>query len=75
MEKQEGRLNKSKPGIIIGTPGRIWALLNEFVNKNFFDSLPHLRNLVLDEADRLIEIGHYKELTNILNFIYSHRNS
>lgn len=51
MEKQEGRLNKSKPGIIIGTPGRIWALLNEFVNQNFFDSLPHLRNLVLDEAD------------------------
>jgi len=32
MEKQEGRLAKHKPGITVGTPGRIWALLNEFVN-------------------------------------------
>lgn len=75
MEKQEGRLAKHKPGIIVGTPGWIWALLNEFVNQSFFECIPQIWNLVLDEADRLIEIGHYKELTKILNFIYSHWNS
>jgi len=31
MEKQERELN-DKPAIIIGTPGRLWAFLNEFVN-------------------------------------------
>ena len=71
MEKQEGRLTKHSPGIIVGTPGWIWALLNEFVNQKMYDCIPKIRNLVLDEADWLIEIGHYKELTYILDFIYS----
>jgi len=35
--------------------------------------LPLIDVLVLDEADRMIEDGHFKELKYILDFIYTKR--
>ncbi|XP_064388325.1 ATP-dependent RNA helicase DDX24-like [Halichondria panicea] len=63
-EKQE-RLLKQRPQIVVATPGRLWKLMS--------DGDPHLCNhddlrfLVLDEADRMVEYGHYRELGNILD--------
>jgi ATP-dependent RNA helicase DDX24/MAK5 len=71
LPKQEREL-AGHPAIVIGTPGRLWDLLNQNTNTDLFNALPKLKLLVLDEADRMVEIGHFKEMTNILNFIYSH---
>lgn len=64
--KQERVLN-SNPHIVIGTPGRIWELIqngNEHLQK-----LMSLKYLVIDETDRMIEKGHFAELEQILSTI------
>lgn len=64
VQKQQRLLNLH-PNIVVATPGRLWELMSEreplFMNMN--DSL---RFLVLDEADRMIERGHFKDLDSIL---------
>jgi ATP-dependent RNA helicase DDX24/MAK5 len=72
IQKQE-RLLSYNPTIIIATPGRIWELLNERLNTYLNNELPLIDVLVLDEADRMIEDGHFKELKLLLNFIYTKR--
>lgn len=62
-----------KPAIIVATPGRLWELINERNNKYLKETLPLMDVLVLDEADRMIEDGHFKELEFILGYIYSNR--
>ncbi|KAJ1612861.1 Mak5 pre-mRNA splicing RNA SFII helicase [Cryptosporidium canis] len=86
LEKQERLLATKKVQIAVGTPGRLSALIfGEAEGDSMFGSekeassrqvtttlpLEELRFLVLDEADRLIEQGHYKELKQILQLIYS----
>lgn len=64
--KQE-RILGYGPCIIIGTPGRIWELIDGEMNKYLVKSMPKdLEVLVLDEADRMVEVGHYKEMNMIL---------
>ena len=73
IEKQE-RLIKGQPQIIIATPGRLWELLKQG-GKDGFAYLRNLKNvkyLVLDEADRMLERGHFAELKNILEYIPKH---
>ena len=53
--------------IIVGTPGRLWELISGI--DGLQDRLHNLRFLVLDEADRLLSQGHYKELSNILDAV------
>ncbi|PKA62745.1 DEAD-box ATP-dependent RNA helicase 13 [Apostasia shenzhenica] len=63
-EKQE-RLLKRRPEIVVGTPGRLWELMsggNEHLVK-----LHSLSFFVLDEADRMIENGHFNELQSIID--------
>lgn len=72
IQKQE-RLLSYKPTIIIATPGRIWELLNERGNQYLSNELPMIDVLCLDEADRMIEDGHFKELKLLLDFIYNKR--
>ncbi|KAH8103065.1 ATP-dependent RNA helicase [Cristinia sonorae] len=50
--------------VMVATPGRLWDILQE--DDNLANQLKNLRFLVLDEADRMIETGHYAELDNIL---------
>ena len=64
--KQE-RVLSYGPCIIIGTPGRIWDLIDTGNNQYLEKSMPkHLEVLVLDEADRMVEVGHFKEMNQIL---------
>ncbi|RCI01185.1 ATP-dependent RNA helicase [Rhizopus azygosporus] len=72
VQKQE-RLLKNKPDIIVATPGRLWELFSS--NQEYMDMLKHIKFLVLDEADRMLEKGHFEELTNILNSISTKRQS
>ena len=72
IQKQE-RLLSYNPTIIIATPGRLWELLNERMNPYLTSELPLIDVLVLDEADRMIEDGHFKEMKYILDYVYSKR--
>ncbi|KAI0087341.1 DEAD-domain-containing protein [Irpex rosettiformis] len=50
--------------ILVATPGRLWDILQE--DDDLASQIKSLRFLVLDEADRMIEAGHFAELDNIL---------
>ena len=67
------RLLKYKPAIIIATPGRLWELLSDHSIPYLRNGLPMIDVLVLDEADRMIADGHFKEMKDILAHIYTTR--
>ncbi|KAJ1976816.1 ATP-dependent RNA helicase [Dimargaris verticillata] len=71
-QKQLRTLQQS-PNIIVATPGRFWDLLKDV------DDLAHkvqrIRFLAIDEADRLLERGHFEELTSILRVVYDTRDA
>lgn len=58
------------PHIIVGTPGRILKHLG----KKTID-LDELRTLVLDEADRMLDMGFEDELNAILDYVPSERQT
>lgn len=51
--------------IIVATPGRLWEVINDSLN--LVDRLKQLPYLVIDEADRLLSEGHFKEVEDILD--------
>ncbi|ELU02510.1 hypothetical protein CAPTEDRAFT_152919 [Capitella teleta] len=68
VQKQE-RLLRRGPEIVVATPGRLWELYSEL--SNHLSKMPKIRFLVLDEADRMVEKGHFEELEKILGTINS----
>ncbi|KAJ4967753.1 hypothetical protein NE237_014454 [Protea cynaroides] len=65
-EKQE-RLLKSRPEIVVGTPGRLWEIMSG--GDKHLVELHSLSFFVLDEADRMVENGHFHELQSILDML------
>jgi ATP-dependent RNA helicase DDX24/MAK5 len=65
-QKQERLLSK-KPQVIVATPGRLWDLMRE--GHTHVANLGGLQFLVIDEADRMVQQGHYAELSSILDAI------
>ncbi|KAL8764775.1 MAG: hypothetical protein Q9209_007884 [Squamulea sp. 1 TL-2023] len=63
IQKQQRTL--ANADIIIGTPGRLWDHISS--SKGLLAWLQRIKFLVLDEADRLLSQGHFKELENILD--------
>lgn len=59
IEKQE-RLLQYKPDIVVGTPGRLWELISK--GNEYLCDLSRVRAVVLDEADRMVEVGHFHDL-------------
>lgn len=53
---------KTRPAILIGTPGRI---ADRFRRDDF--SLDHIKTLVLDEFDKSLEVGFEKEMAEIID--------
>lgn len=62
VQKQQRRL--ANADIVIGTPGRLWEILSE--GQGLIAKMKKIRYLVIDEADRLLLEGHFKELEQIL---------
>ncbi|CAG5129855.1 unnamed protein product [Candidula unifasciata] len=56
IEKQRRVLGK-RPHVIIATPGRLWQLVEE--GNEHLCQIDKVLCLVVDEADRMIEKGHY----------------
>ena len=70
-QKMEPQLKalKSKPQVIVATPGR---LMDHYNRKNIrFDKI---KTVVLDEADRMLDMGFFDDVTAILNRIKNRKN-
>ncbi|XP_010023799.2 DEAD-box ATP-dependent RNA helicase 13 [Eucalyptus grandis] len=65
-EKQE-RLLEARPEIVVATPGRLWELMSG--GEIHLVELHSLSFFVLDEADRMIEDGHFRELQSIIDML------
>ncbi|OWK09000.1 DDX24, partial [Cervus elaphus hippelaphus] len=65
-QKQQRMLNR-QPEIVIATPGRLWELVKE--KHPHLSNLRQLRCLVIDEADRMVEKGHFAELSQLLEVL------
>lgn len=70
IESQTEKLDKM-PEIIVATPGRLWEIIDSENSQNFINKIYRLKFFVLDEADRLTEKGHFKQLKNIIDYIYT----
>ena len=70
VENQINQMKNKIPDIIITTPGRLLDLI--YNNKNI--SLEHVNILVLDEADKLLELGFKDAIFEILELIKKNKN-
>jgi ATP-dependent RNA helicase RhlE len=61
---------RRKPSFVIGTPGR----LKDLIERKILD-LSGFRNLVLDEVDRMFDMGFYDEIKKLLSFLPKERHS
>jgi len=59
------------PHIVVGTPGRI---LKHLIDKESLN-LQHLKTLVLDEADRMLDMGFHEDIMQIINKTPSQRQT
>ncbi|POS86616.1 hypothetical protein EPUL_000592, partial [Erysiphe pulchra] len=70
IQKQQRLL--SKADIIIATPGRLLEVVNSC--SQTLESIRYIKFLVIDEADRLLSDGHFKEAEEILTLLDSSGN-
>ncbi|XP_068582473.1 ATP-dependent RNA helicase DDX24 [Cebidichthys violaceus] len=66
-QQKQRRMLKRRPEIVIATPGRLWDLIQE--GHPHLQNLRRLRCLVIDEADRMVERGHFAELESLLEML------
>lgn len=70
VDKQLRTLRKQKPEIIIATPGRLYDLVQSgSVEHLDVQSVASVRYLVIDEADRMIQKGHFDEMLKLIEMI------
>ncbi|KAH9907158.1 DEAD-domain-containing protein [Xylariomycetidae sp. FL2044] len=62
VQKQQRQL--SKADIVVGTPGRLWEVLSS--SADLMNAFKGVGYIVVDEADRLLTEGHFKEASEIL---------
>lgn len=68
--KQQRQL--ARADIVVATPGRLWEVMNDNSaaadnTVDLIDRLKQIKFLVVDEADRLLSEGHFKEVQDILD--------
>ena len=68
LEPQFAQLKK-KPQIVVATPGR---LMDHY--KRHTIRLDKIQTVILDEADRMLDMGFFKDVTGILNKLQNRRN-
>ncbi len=68
--EQQRRAIQNKVNIIVATPGRLIAHLQSGVLK-----LNHLKYLVLDEADRMLDMGFQDDIMKIVSHLPSRRQT
>ena len=68
IEKQIKQL-KNRPQIVVATPGRLMDHMKRRTVR-----LDHVETVVLDEADRMLDMGFIRDVTRILDQIKSRKN-
>lgn len=68
--EQQRRSIQNNVNIIIATPGRLIAHLTSGVLK-----LNHVKHLVLDEADRMLDMGFHDDIMRIVSYLPKHRQT
>ncbi|XP_030622413.1 ATP-dependent RNA helicase DDX51 [Chanos chanos] len=66
LSEKRGGVRRSLADIVVATPGR----LVDHINKNDGFSLKHLRFLIIDEADRMIDSMHQSWLSQVTKAVY-----
>ncbi|KAM4540630.1 ATP-dependent RNA helicase DDX24 [Fundulus diaphanus] len=66
-QQKQRRMLKRQPEIIVATPGRLWDLIKE--RHPHLLNLRQLKCLVIDEADRMVERGHFAELDSLVEML------
>ncbi|KAJ8710555.1 hypothetical protein PYW08_009070 [Mythimna loreyi] len=61
--KQE-RVLRAGPEVVVATPGRLWELIGQ--GQPHLQQLDMVKFLAIDETDRMVERGHFEELTPLL---------
>ncbi|KAL5515762.1 hypothetical protein EMCRGX_G000978 [Ephydatia muelleri] len=74
LEADVDQLNTKGCNVIVGTPGRLVGLLTDPCC-HLATLLRHLEVLVLDEADRLLEMGFQQSLNTILSYLPKQRRT
>lgn len=70
MYEQEKRSFREGVDIIVGTPGRLLSHISQGYLK--FDTLQHL---ILDEADRMLDMGFSDDISRIISYLPENRQS
>jgi ATP-dependent RNA helicase RhlE len=68
--EQQKRGITNKVDILIATPGRLISFLSSGSLK-----LNHLQYLILDEADRMLDMGFYEDIMRIISYLPSKRQT
>jgi len=68
--EQQKRSMREGVDIIIATPGRLMAHLSSGALK-----LQHLQHLILDEADRMLDMGFYDDIMRIVSYLPQKRQT
>ncbi|EZF20524.1 hypothetical protein H112_05202 [Trichophyton rubrum D6] len=71
VHKQQRQL--AEADIIVGTPGRLWDMVSS--TPQILTKLRSIKFLVVDEADRLLSEGHFKEVGELLSALDRTRTS
>lgn len=66
LTEERGGMRHCAVDIVVATPGR----LVDHINKNSAFSLQHLRYLIIDEADRMIDSMHQSWLSEVVKAVY-----
>ncbi|XP_071334475.1 ATP-dependent RNA helicase DDX51 isoform X2 [Trachinotus anak] len=66
LSEHRGDMRRSLADIVVATPGR----LVDHINKNSGLCLEHLRFLIIDEADRMIDSMHQSWLSRVVKEVY-----
>lgn len=68
--EQQKRGIQNKVDIVIATPGRLIAFLTSGALK-----LDHLKHFVLDEADRMLDMGFFQDIMRIITYLPAKRQT
>lgn len=63
--KQQRQLSR-RPEVVVATPGRFWEMSGTHAH---LSRLETLRHLIVDEADRMLERGHFPELNRLFSML------
>ncbi|KAH9401958.1 ATP-dependent RNA helicase ddx24 [Tyrophagus putrescentiae] len=70
IQKQERILSHHQPDIVVATPGRLWEIISSgsvpYLDRK---SIQAVQYLVVDEADRMVERGHFEELKQVIGLL------